>query len=1052
MLTSIQNSFIAGELSPSIFGRTDIQKYRQGASTYRNFFVDYRGAAASRAGTAFVGMCKQGAPNAGGTATNNPPRDISFQYDLNQGFALEFGDQYMRVKSNGAYVTESALNVSNITQANPGVITVTSHGYANGDWIYGANIGGMSEFNGLTWIVQNVTTNTFTLTDLFGNAVNTFLFPAYTSGGTFSRIYTLATPYAALNLRFLKVTQSANTMSLTLRDQVYNTEYPPYDLVRVSFDNWTLTQVTFASSIAAPTNVATTAQASTTTTTYYSYVVTAVAADGEESVASSATSVENNDISIYAGSNTTTWSPVTGAVSYNIYGATPSYGVAVAAGVLYGLLGSSLATTFTDTNIVADFTTVPPTHQNPFARGAISGVTPVTGGSGYSQAGAACSITTSTGTGAIILPIVNSSGAVVAYIVVNGGQNYANTDTITITANGTGATANLVIGAETGTYPGAVAYYQQRRSYANTTNDPDTYFMSQPGAYLNMDSSIPSSDSDAIVGAPWAQQINGIQFMVPMPGGLVILSGLGAWQLNGGNSAALTPSDQDANPQAYNGCNSHIQPIVVNYDILYVQSKGSIVRDLSYNFFVNIYTGTDTTVLSNHLFSNYQIVQWAYAEEPFKLIWAVRSDGALLSLTYLKEQEITAWARHDTNGLYQNVCVVTEASTNPTQPFVDAVYFIVQRLVNNQWVYYSERMDNRLWQNVEQCWCVDAGLTLPMSYLSATLTAGAANGTSNISGVTTIIGGSNYTAPVITAVDSSGAGSGATFAYTLASGIITSITPLTQGQRYTPGLTSIVINDATGTGAIAAPLITNNVTFTASSSVFTSGMVGDVIRVGGGKATITSYVSGTQVIANITQAITATVPNDPNNTPIPATANSWTIGTPTSVVTGLNHLEGLTVSILADGSVINNQVVTNNEVILPEAYSQITVGLPYTCQLQTMYLDVPSRDTMQGKRKDIFAATVRVENSRGFSVGSNQVDSSTQPNNAVIPWTGLYAAKERNAQINAGSALPLFSGDEYVEMGTDWDERGQIAIQTNLPLPLNVTAVVCWYQLGDSDG
>src|ERR1019366_5334917 len=98
-------------------------------------------------------------------------------------------------KSNGGYFTEAAKTVVGITQASPAVITVTAHGYSNGDWVFGA-INGMNALNGLTWIIAGVESHTFTLTDLFGNVVNSTLFNAFTSG-TFSRIYTLVTPYAA---------------------------------------------------------------------------------------------------------------------------------------------------------------------------------------------------------------------------------------------------------------------------------------------------------------------------------------------------------------------------------------------------------------------------------------------------------------------------------------------------------------------------------------------------------------------------------------------------------------------------------------------------------------------------------------------------------------------------------------------------------------------------------------------------------------------------------------------------------------------------------------
>lgn len=977
---SIQTSFGSGEISPSLFGRIDLAKYHSGCSTLRNFFVNYRGGAASRAGLKYVLACKQGA-----TASDvTPPRNIPFQFNINQGYVLEFGDEYMRIVSNGSYVVEQANAITAITKASPGVFTYTNTHYSlsNGDWIYINSVTGMTNFNGLPWIVAGVSGATFHVTDLFGNTINTTTFNAYVSGGTLQRVYTVVSPYSVEDLSYLKYTQSADTMSLCLVNQESGVDYAVYDLVRNGATNWVFTAATFATSQATPTGVAVTAYASTTLSTYYSYVVTAVNANGEESIASSIVTAHNNDISINAGSNAISWSAASGAVSYNIYAATAVYSVTTPSGVPYGFMGSTTGLSFVDTNIIPDFTQTPPIANNPFS-----------------------------------------------------------------------STTNR---------PGVVAYYQQRRVYANTTNNPDTYYMSRPGAYLNLDSSVPLIDSDAIVGTPWAQQINGIQFMVPMTTGLIILTGNGAWLVNGGSNPAITPSSQTATAQAYNGCHSNIGPIVANYDILYVQSKGSIVRDLSFNFYTNIFTGEDKTILSNHLFNFHQLQQWCYAEEPFKIIWAIRDDGIMLSLTYLKEQDIYGWARHDTNGQFINCCSVTE-------PPVDAIYTIVKRYIvgENKWMYYQERMDNRNWENPEDCFCVDAGLSYPLTYPNATLIPAAAIGTNNISSVVLINGGSGYTAPVITITDPSGTGSGATFSVSLSAGVITSINVLTQGQDYAAGSTINII-DTTGSSGKAQPIITNKVTFTASASVFNSGMVGDVIRignnnaavagnvitpVGGGKAVITAYTSGTQVTANIIEPITNIIPNSPDAIPAPVAPNYWSVTTPITTVSGLNHLEGMEVAILADGSVVTDQVVTDGSITLPQAASAITIGLPYTCQLQTDYLDAPIEGgTMQGKRKNIQASTIRLEKSRGVAVGTNQPDQSTQPNNATVPWTNMKQIKERTALIYAGNAIPLFTGDERILIPGDWNKKGQVAIQQSFCLPCNILAVMPEWTLGDSGG
>lgn len=1054
--SSIQHGFSAGEMSPRLFGRTDLAKYALACSTLRNFYVDYRGGASSRGGTAFVGMCKQGAPNIGGTSTDNPPRDIQFQFNISQGYALEFGDVYMRIKSDGNYVTETAKIVNSVSVS--GLFTTsTNHGYSVGDWVFDT---GNADFSGLTWIVATTpAANTFTVTDLFGNVVSS---ATASAAGTVAKIYTVVSPYNAIDLPFLKYTQSADTMTLTCVNQQTGTEYPSYELVRNGATNWSFTADSFGSSISAPTGISVVANSSTALSTFYSYVVTAIDADtGEESVASSVGTVQNNDIAINAGSNVITWNSVTGASSYNVYASTPSYAVSVPVGASFGYLGSAFGNQFTDTNIIADFTVVPPIHNNPFARGSIVGITPTSAGASYSQSTVGYTITTSTGTGAIVAPVVVNR-RVVAYIIQNGGQNYAISDTIAITGGGTSgvATATLDIGPLTGTYPSTCAYYQQRRGYANTTNQPDTYFFSKPGAFANMDSSVPAVDDDSVTGAPWAQQINGIQFMVPMNPGLIILTGSGAWLLNGGTSSALTPDSQTAQAQSYNGCHFHISPLVINLDILYVQSKGSIVRDLSFNFFQNIFTGTDLTVLSEHLFNFHQLQQWAYAEEPFKVVWAVRDDGILLSLTYLKEQDVYGWARHDTNGIFVGVCSVTE-------PPVDAVYVIVKRYVQGQWIYYSERMDNRNWQTVEDCFCVDAGLSLPRTFPNATLTPAAAAGSNNISALNLIAGGSGYTSPVIAAVDPTREGSDFAATLTVLAGVITGYSITNEGTDYQPG-TELVITDSTGSGAVIAPLITNNVIFMTDSSVFTAGNVGDVIRIGnnnaspstastvatngGGKAVITAYTSGTQVTANIIQDITNILPNDPNNTPIPVSPNYWSLSTPVDSISGLNHLEGLEVAILADGSVVANQTVEDGAITLPASYSAVTVGLPFIAQLQTLYLDAPQPVTMQGKRKNIYAVTARVENTRGLFIGTNQPDASTKPNGQAPAWTNMKEMKQRNATQPPGTAIPLFTGDLRELVPGEWTKPGQIAIQVTAPLPCNLLAVLPEWQIGDSPG
>lgn len=271
-------------------------------------------------------------------------------------------------------------------------------------------------------------------------------------------------------------------------------------------------------------------------------------------------------------------------------------------------------------------------------------------------------------------------------------------------------------------YPGCASYFSQRLWYGGATANPLTLYASQPGLYDNFNTSFPSQEDDALTETLVSTQVNAVRWMIPMQTGLVVGTAKGAWLVNGGSAGAqVSVSTATATPQAYNGA-SNVQPIVVNNDILHVQDKGAIVRDLSFNIYASIYTGTDISVLSNHLFFQYQINEWAYAEEPFKIIWAVRNDGTLLSLTYVKEQELYGWARHDTKGQFQSVASITEGQ-------VDAVYVVVKRYLTGLWIKTIERMADRAFlYGAEDAWSVDCGLASTLPTPAAGLVASASTG------------------------------------------------------------------------------------------------------------------------------------------------------------------------------------------------------------------------------------------------------------------------------------------------------------------------------------
>ena len=1054
-VTLIKPSFSAGELSPSLWGRVDFAKWHIGASVMRNMFVSYRGPASSRAGLMWVGQSLTPA-----STSSLPPKIVRFQFSIFQSYILEFGQNaanapYMRVIANGAYVTLAPQNITGATKANPCVLDVPAHGYTNGDWVFVTSIVGMTQLNVRTFVVANATLNTFSLQDTFGNNISSLTYGTYVSGGTVAKIYTnFNSPYAVADLPYLKVVQSADVMTLCCVNQQTGTEYPPYDLDRMAANNWSFVETTFASAIAAPTGCAATTSITASPATQYAYCVTAVdQVTGEESIASNIGYITNSDdIALTAGSHTITWNPVAGAAYYNIYQAPPSYDTAVPVGSVFAYLGTAYGNQFVNSNILADQTVTPPLHNNPFARGQILSCTKTAVGHSYVQTSTTAVLNSATASGVVLAPVV-VSGDVVAIIVVDPGQNAKVGDTITIadSGGGTGATFTPVIGPQTGTYPSVADYFQQRRVYAATLNNPDTMFFSQTGAYTNMDSATPPIDSDAVVTTPWGQQVNGVQWLQPMPGGLLAGTGLDLWQLSGSAGAGSTfgPASQSAQPQESNGFSPTVKPLKINYDIVYNQSLGYVIRDLQYNFFTNIYAGTDISVLSNHLFESFEITQWAWAKVPLKIVWATRNDGKFLSLTFDKEEQLQGWGRHDTNGLVVGNEVATE-------PPVDAPYFVVKRYIPGvaQWAYYIERMDNRFWQGPEDPWCIDAGLALLNPTPNATLSAATAAGPGNMTGGYIATGGVDYTDPSGEVIDPLKLGAGATVTFTQTGGVITGFAT-TPGAGYSPS-TYVKISDPTGAGATFIPFISQNVLFNASAAVFGATQPGDVIRMGGGQATVTTVNSPTQVLAAITVPIIQTMPDDPFLTPIPQPAGNWSITTPVTEITNLYHLEGMQVTGLADGAVIPLTTVVGGTVQLPAAASAVKIGLPFIAQLQSMPIEIPSLGSVQGDRKRMNGCTVRMEASKGIQLGANQPVASTLAYGQEVPWTNLVDLPEVPSSEVPAAALPLFTGDKFQPVNDDWQNwngweasPGMVAVQQLNPLPMNILALVPKMNLGD---
>lgn len=241
-------------------------------------------------------------------------------------------------------------------------------------------------------------------------------------------------------------------------------------------------------------------------------------------------------------------------------------------------------------------------------------------------------------------------------------------------------------------HPACSGYLQQRKCYGGVQNNPETVYGSKTGQYKNFGMSSPLRTDDATTWPMASREVNVIRHIIEVLESFVFTSGV-EWVLMGGQDGALTPGSPGGKPKSYYGA-SIVPPVIIGDNILFVQARGNLVRDLNYQVTSQGYQGRDLSVFAPHLFAGKTIEHWDYAQIPDSIVWAQQDDGSLLTLTYLREHDVWGWAQHDTDGLYEDVAIVPEGTE-------DAVYVLVNRTINGNTRRYLERFASRRVTDVE---------------------------------------------------------------------------------------------------------------------------------------------------------------------------------------------------------------------------------------------------------------------------------------------------------------------------------------------------------------
>lgn len=279
------------------------------------------------------------------------------------------------------------------------------------------------------------------------------------------------------------------------------------------------------------------------------------------------------------------------------------------------------------------------------------------------------------------------------------------------------ATWRLGLWSDTTGYPGVVALVEDRLTFGDGDPQPFSVHFSRTGDYENFAPTEPDGqviDDNAISinlvgGNGTTGRVDKVRWIVGDEKGVLVGTTGGEWLIRGSSSSApITPSSTQVRQITVMGSND-TKPVRAGNSVLMVQRGSRKVRELAYAFDIDGFRSTDLSLLAEHL-TQAGIKEMAYQQELYSIIWLVRRDGNLVSLTYDRNNEVSGWARHFLGGT--DVEVVSVATIPSPDGVTDDVWLTVKRTVNGgtvQYVEYIEPFVSDLVQTTNS-YFVDAGI------------------------------------------------------------------------------------------------------------------------------------------------------------------------------------------------------------------------------------------------------------------------------------------------------------------------------------------------------
>lgn len=945
-----RNNFTAGELSPQLDARVDLDRYASGCATMENFRPLPWGGATFRPGTLFKQEVKY---------SERATRLIPFNYSTTQSFILEFGHLYIRFYD---AQTEEAIQFPIGTA--PAWVTAT--GYVAGDRV---------TKDGLSYIcLANHTSGTFA-TDL---AAGKWEYAPY-------EITTVFTETELFDVHFKE-----------LNDVVYlaHPDHPQQKLSRIADDNWTIADVTWTRPAVLDEN--------TTTTTL------AVAATTGATTLTASTSIFNSSMvggyfqlrHRVAAQNLSFPSSATG----NSSNVTLSGTITI---LTYGTWAGSV------------------TIERQDAAGSWQAVRSYSGNSDFN---ASDSYEEGDTEGVYRVNWTRTSGTIrvvlscAAYDVYGSVKVTGYTSgtvlnvTVTNTVKSTSATLYWAEGAWSAYrgYPRTVGVREQRLCFASTTHQKTRVWESVTGDLENF---LIGQDADDalsydVVSAmqnpvEWAEALDTLHLGTT---GNEIATG------SGSTGDPVTPSNIAARATSNFG-SARMQPVNIDRKIIFLERQQRRLREIGESY---IYgspddsSAPDLTVMAEHILRS-GIRQMDVARLPDAMLYLVRNDGQIAVLTYNREHKINAWARFVTNGQFESVaCVYSDPQ--------DKVWVVVNRTMEDGTTKrYVERFVTFYNPDEPSADFLGGPLTFKLP-CTGTLGGGLCSASAT---------------PVVTSVKIGG-DTATTYNLRLRiAGVAEGNSSYTGGTAgpgglYTGGadgglginIYKIVVSDP------AQTFFLNN-----GSGVQAWDYLATIPAKGGATLTLTADASDAQQAENTAALTVSNIPgveqpydgqfmqvqfqaSSPTEAlPVDTAALTFldcsinvSNSTPSTTVSGLDHLEGEEVGVVADGLYVGTFTVSGGSVTLSTPATNVAAGLLYEGTLETMKIDAMGT---QGRKRRIKKITVRYKDSAGgvINVPGTAQDEPINPDNTSIEtgeWQGTWPGGiEHNVTVKIQQLEPL---------------------------------------------